>query len=1141
MVKHIPKIIAAQARSILRLTKQLGRVRQAASLALLLTFSWMGTTPALAATAYTDNADGTVTDQATGLIWKRCAEGQSWTGSTCSGTPTSFTWNQANALTSTVTFAGSSVWRLPSITDLQTIVDMTASGATINATAFPNASSAAFWSATADSDNSNNGLYVSFLYGNSSTLNKANAFLAHLVRGTASTTGGGTTGGGTVGGGAGSLTILPSLAAGWNLLGNSLNTALTVAALYSDANVVNSVWKWDTTIPSWQFYAPSMTATALQTYATSKGYGVLSAINPGEGYWVNSKTKATLAAQTGAPFSVAATNLVTGWNLSATADDVSPAELNRRLSETPPSPDVIPNNFTTLWAWDNPTSNWYFYAPGLDASGTLASYISSKGYIDFAKSSRTLGNGTGFWINRTTATATIAPSLTISLTSTTGAAVTTLSGSTPTTVTATVTDAAGAAVPNAIVTFSTDATFATITQSTALTNAAGVATITMSPAGAAGANSITATAQVGTATVSGSKSYAIAAAAVPRITVVLTDSAGASVTNISSGNPATIKATLKDSSGAAVAGAVVTFSTDAAFGTITPGSATALTDTNGVASATLNAASLTAAGAATITATSQVGDSAVKGTSGYSVGAAVVAITTPAFALNPLSAYGTTSINVTVSIGGVAVTTPQTVTFTSSCASNGKATLTASVATVNGTATATYRDNGCASSDIVTASVSGITSSAATLTVSPPTAGSIQFVSATPSSLSLKGIGGTEASRLTFKVLDSSGNSLSGKTVDFSLNTTLGGIALTPSPSSISDDNGLAVVYVNSGTVSTPVRVTASIASSTLTSQSSALTITTGTPDQDSFSLSATKLNPEFWSIDGNTTVITARLADHFNNPVPNGTVVNFTTEGGSIVASCSTLQDSNGSSNCSTTLTSQAPRPANGRVTVLAYAQGEESFIDLNGNGVADIGEFTDLSEAYRDDDESGARGAGETFIDFNGNGAYDGPDGKYSGVLCDSRSAAGTCSGTKSIIVSKSIVIVFSGSTPFISKTSPAGTIDLVGGCSGTLRQVDLRIVDENGNPLPAGTTVAVTTTDGTISGTGSFVQANTNVTPAAGTANYTVFVRDDSANVTTVNTVTGVSTTTCTDTTLSGVLTVTVTTPGGVVQVAQYPVSN
>ena len=646
----------------------------------------------------------------------------------------------------------------------------------------------------------------------------------------------------------------------------------------------------------------------------------------------------------------------------------------------------------------------------------------------------------------------------------------------------------------------------------------------------------------------------------PTLTLALTNSAGVTIHAIPSGAPAPVKATLKNAAGAVVPNAVVTFSTEAALATIAP-SATALTDASGVATITLSAASILSAGATTVNASSQVGTDAASASIGFTVGNAAVIVTAPGLGVGAaaLSAFGTTSIDVSVSVGGVAVTTPQNVTFSSICANAGKAVLsTGAVTGAGGVARGSYRDNGCAGTDIITATAAGVTSASTSLVVTPPTTGSIQFVSAAPGSLSLKGIGGTEASQVSFKVLDAGGQPLSGKTVTFGLSTTVGGITLVPSVAGVgtatSDANGLVVITVNSGTVSTPVRVTATtidtsvLPNVTLTTQSSGLTISTGIPDDDSFSLSASKLNPEFWEIDGNTTVLTVRLADHFNNPVPNGTVVNFTTEGGSIVASCSTVIDSNGNSNCSSTLTSQAPRPADGRVTVMAYALGEESFIDLNGNGVADVAdlvpnEITDLPEAFRDDSENGTRDANETFIDFNQNSAYDGPDGKYSGVLCDSaKSSPGTCSANKTINVSKNIVIVFSGSTPFISKIAPAGTVNLVGGCTGTSVQVDLRIVDVNGNPLPVGTTIAVTTTDGTISGAASFVQDNTNVAPAAGGANYSVSLRDDGVNANLLDPNTGlVVGTTCTDSTLSGVLTVTVTPPSGVARIVEFPVSN
>jgi hypothetical protein len=193
-----------------------------------------------------------------------------------------------------------------------------------------------------------------------------------------------------------------SLAPGWNLLGNSLNQPLSVGTLFADLNVVSTVWKWESAGSRWLFYTPMLDAAALQTYATGKGYGVLSQIAPGEGYWVNAKIAAELAAQTGSAFVLTAAHLAPGWNLVATGQDITPANFNRSLSETPPSPGVVPQNVTSLWAWDNPANGWYFYAPGLEAQGgnALTDYIMSKGYRDFTQHNRKLGNGAGFWVRR---------------------------------------------------------------------------------------------------------------------------------------------------------------------------------------------------------------------------------------------------------------------------------------------------------------------------------------------------------------------------------------------------------------------------------------------------------------------------------------------------------------------------------------------------------------------------------------------------------------------------------------------------------------------------------------------------------------------------------------------------------------------
>ena len=115
---------------------------------------------------------------------------------------------------------------------------------------------------------------------------------------------------------------------------------------------------------------------------------------------------------------------------------------------------------------------------------------------------------------------------------------------------------------------------------------------------------------------------------------------------------------------------------------------------------------------------------------------------------------------------------------------------------------------------------------------------------------------------------------------------------ITPATAT-SNNQGYVQTVVNSGTVATTVRVTATTQGSNgavISSQSNVLVVSTGKPDQDSFSLSASVLNVEGWDYDGAKVTVTARLADAFNNPVPDGTAVVFTAEGGSIESSCQTI-----------------------------------------------------------------------------------------------------------------------------------------------------------------------------------------------------------------------------------------------------------
>ena len=126
------------------------------------------------------NNDGTVTYPTTGLMWKRCAEGQTWTGSTCTGNATVYTWEEAVALTSN--FAGYDDWRIPTEEELLSLVDQTVCNPAIDKTVFPNTPSSAFWSASADAGDSDYAWYVHFYDGYAGYYDKDDPFQVRMCR-----------------------------------------------------------------------------------------------------------------------------------------------------------------------------------------------------------------------------------------------------------------------------------------------------------------------------------------------------------------------------------------------------------------------------------------------------------------------------------------------------------------------------------------------------------------------------------------------------------------------------------------------------------------------------------------------------------------------------------------------------------------------------------------------------------------------------------------------------------------------------------------------------------------------------------------------------------------------------------------------
>jgi len=92
-------------------------------------------------TRFTNNTDGTITDNATGLMWV-----QDGTGLGCNG-GVGLAWAAAIAFAEGLGFAGYSDWRLPNVKELQSIVDYGTYNPAIDSV-FTNTQSDSYWSST---------------------------------------------------------------------------------------------------------------------------------------------------------------------------------------------------------------------------------------------------------------------------------------------------------------------------------------------------------------------------------------------------------------------------------------------------------------------------------------------------------------------------------------------------------------------------------------------------------------------------------------------------------------------------------------------------------------------------------------------------------------------------------------------------------------------------------------------------------------------------------------------------------------------------------------------------------------------------------------------------------------------------------
>jgi len=629
----------------------------------------------------------------------------------------------------------------------------------------------------------------------------------------------------------------------------------------------------------------------------------------------------------------------------------------------------------------------------------------------------------------------------------------------------------------------------------------------------------------------------------PSLTIVM-DLDDVATNQFKANQEAQITTTLTDNNDDAIVGEIITFTAD--VGSLS--AVTALTNSQGIAEVILSGTD-ESIGAGVLTASYAINDETnISSTVNYQILSADAIIDSDirlgyfdgnnnfiegavelSIADNTISAGGTLGLSVDlVDENGDLIVTPITVTFSSNCVENGSASIDESVLSINGTAHSTFEDIDCAGAsgtdDVLqaTVSINNITNTASeTIAINGEQLGSIEFISAEPTAIVLKGTGGQnqqETSTLTFQVKSQLNNVLAQQEVSFSLNTTVGDITLSRY-SGVTNSQGLITTQVASGSVPTAVRVTATASMDIdgeaiiATSQSDLLSINTGLPEQRSMTIAASVFNPEAHRYSGETSDITVWLSDNFNNPVPDGTTVNFTTEGGTIEPSCSTT---NGS--CTVTWTSSEPRVADHRITILATALGHETFFDTNGNNIFDDSDgaaivdipnsangdhfnidsgldnlaaqasgFIDMSEAWRDDDENSAYDDGEVFIDYNEDGAFSSADGVFNGPQCQGANCASNNMTNTHVRKSLRLVMASSLAETILTNGDGATTYNTsLTGVSQALPDVTnggsqefiFSFADTAQQTMPLDTNISISLSAGTLEGeTNTIVTSNSN----------------------------------------------------------------
>ena len=111
----------------------------------------------------------TVTDTKTGLVWQKVVSGQ-------------FEWNTAGLNCGEVEYGGYTDWRMPTVMELQTLIDETVLSPAVDLTVFEGTIGAPYWSATPALGNPADARYVNFATGATDSGPKSDLNFMRCVR-----------------------------------------------------------------------------------------------------------------------------------------------------------------------------------------------------------------------------------------------------------------------------------------------------------------------------------------------------------------------------------------------------------------------------------------------------------------------------------------------------------------------------------------------------------------------------------------------------------------------------------------------------------------------------------------------------------------------------------------------------------------------------------------------------------------------------------------------------------------------------------------------------------------------------------------------------------------------------------------------